>query len=41
MIEIPGRICLFENFQVVNQTCEIIWAHLAFDGLEKNSDVLG
>ena len=41
MIEIPGRICLFEHFQVVNQTCQIIWAHLAFDGLENISDVLG
>ena len=41
MIEIPGRICLFEHFQVVNQTCKILWAHLAFDGLEKTSDVLG
>ena len=34
MIEIPGRICLFEHFQLVNQTCKIIWAHLAFHGLE-------
>ena len=41
MIEILGRICLFEHFQVVNQTCKIIWAHLAFDGLQKFSDVLG
>ena len=41
MIEIPCRIRLFEHVQLINQTCKIIRAHVAFDGLEKISDVLG